>query len=271
MNVKHDFLLDKNGKDIIAYHGTYYVFDYFLPLSHFGSKQGANTVLNEGKWKRDKNIDITKPLIIPVHLKYGNYMEIPDLNDHYVQDWRAIVLCLLQDATIISDINHVEKWQNIEQKCNRVASKPLTYQYDFICEPIKHDIDINQIKAELSCDCLYDKATNENLFFQRMILFLESIGIDGFVYANFTECAGQNSYIVFRSNNVIRLDKNVAPMVVHQDINALNDIQSRFKAGYRPRCMDKAEKDSWIKKLHDFYDFRIAEMARQHQNPGADK
>ena len=256
---QNEFLSDNNGAVITAYHGTYYVFDYFFPLTHFGTEYAAKRVLNEGKWKRDKNIDISKPKIIPVNFKKGNYVEIPDLNNHYVEDWQAIILALLLDKTIIDDINKLEKWEIIEQKCHTAAKKSLPYQYDFICEHVESE----KIRQELTLESLYDRPTDENLFLQRMILFLESIGIDGFKYPNFTECGGQNSYIIFRQNNVIRLDKKVAPIAAHNDVKKLHDIESSFAQIYKPRFLNPSETQLWIKKLHNFYDFKLAEIAEQ--------
>lgn len=114
----NDFLCDKSGKTITCFHGTYYDFDYFFPLTHFGTEFSARTVLNEGKWKRDKNIDINKPKIIPVHFRKGFYLEIPDLNNHYVEDWQAMVLAFLLDKTIIEDIDNLHKWNDIQKNVN---------------------------------------------------------------------------------------------------------------------------------------------------------
>ena len=85
-------LTDNNGNVITAFHGTYYGFNYFFSLTHFGTEYAAKRVLNEGKWERDKNIDINKSKIIPVNFKRENYVEIPDLNNHYTDDWQAIIL-----------------------------------------------------------------------------------------------------------------------------------------------------------------------------------
>ena len=74
--VNDDTLLcNESGDAITCFHGTYYDFDYFFPLTHFGSEASARTVLKEGKWKRDKNIDINNPKIIPVHFRKGFYLE----------------------------------------------------------------------------------------------------------------------------------------------------------------------------------------------------
>lgn len=261
MTGNNEFLCDKSGKVITCFHGTYYDFDYFFPLSHFGTESSAKTVLNEGKWKRDKNIDINKPKIIPVHFRKGIYLEIPDLNDHYVEDWQAIILAFLLDKTIIEDIDNLKKWDDIQKKCEFVALKKLPYQYDFISQ----SIDDGKIKQEISYESLYDKANAENLFFQRMIRFFESVGIDGFSYKNFTECGGDDSYIIFRQNNVVRTDKTLSPMKTHVDVEKLKHIEQEFMKDYISRRLTILEKEKWIKQLRDFYDFRIAEIARQKE------
>ena len=255
------FLCDKSGKAITCFHGTYYDFDYFFPLTHFGTEISAKTVLNEGKWKRDKNIDINKPKIIPVHFKKGDYLEIPDLNNHYVEDWQAIILAFLLDKTIIEDINNLQKWDSIKTKCELAASKKLPYQYDFISQ----SVNANKVKQEISCESLYNRATPENLFSQRLIRFFESVGIDGFFYKNFTECGGDDSYIIFRQNNVVRTDKKLPPMQIHANVVKLQQIEQDFVKTYIPRYLTIQEKEKWIKQLYDYYDFRITEIARQQQ------
>ncbi len=255
------FWCDESGKAITCFHGTYYDFDYFFPLTHFGSKASAQTVLKEGKWKRDKNIDINKPKIIPVHFRKGFYLEIPDLNNHYVEDWRAIILAFLLDKTIIEDIDNLHKWDDIQKKCEMAALKKLPHQYDFIAQSVGDD----KIKQEISYESLYDKANAENLFLQRIIRFFESVGIDGFYYKNFTECGGDNSYIIFRQNNVVRTDKKLSPMKTHVDAEKLKHIEQEFVKNYVPRCLTAQEKEKWIKQLRDFYDFRIDEIAWQKQ------
>ena len=261
MTGNNEFLCDKSGKTITCFHGTYYDFDYFFPLTHFGTEFSARTVLNEGKWKRDKNIDINKPKIIPVHFRKGIYLEIPDLNNHYVEDWQAIILAFLMDKTIIEDIDNLKKWDDIQKKCEFVALKKLPYQYDFISQSFDND----KIKQEISYESLYDEANAENLFFQRMIRFFESVGIDGFSYKNFTECGGDDSYIMFRQNKVVRTDITLPLMKTHVDTEKLKHIEQEFMKGYVPRRLTKSEKEKWIKQLHDFYDFRIAEIARQKE------
>ncbi|MFQ6739238.1 MAG: hypothetical protein ACLRFJ_01020 [Alphaproteobacteria bacterium] len=259
MTDKENVLCDKFGKPITGFHGTYYDFDYFFPLSHFGTEATAKTELNEGKWKRDKNIDINKPKIISAHFKNGNYFEIPDLNNHYIEDWQAIILAFLLDKTIIEDIDNLHKWDDIKKKCKSAAAQKLPYNYDFISQ----SIDDIKTQQEISYESLYTIPNKENLFLQRMIRFFESVCIDGFVYKNFTECGGDNSYIVFRQNNVIRTDKKLPPMETQVNNEQLQQIEQDFMKSYIPHYLTNQEKENWIKQLHDFYDFRINQIAWQ--------
>ena len=73
-----------------------------------------------------------------------------------------------------------------------------------------------------------NNANAENLFFQRMIRFFESVGIDGFSYKNFTECGGDDSYIIFRQNNVVRTDKTLSPMKTYVDAEKLKYIEQEL-------------------------------------------
>ena len=165
------------------------------------------------------------------------------------------------DKTIIEDIDNLKKWDDIQKKCEFVALKKLPYQYDFISQ----SVDDGKIKQEISYESLYDKANAENLFFQRMIRFFESVGIDGFSYKNFTECGGDDSYIIFRQNNVVRTDKTLSPMKTYVDAEKLKYIEQEFAKDYVLRLLTTQEKEKWIKRLHDFYDFRIDEIARQKE------
>ncbi len=148
-----------------------------------------------------------------------------------------------------------------KKKCELAALKKLPYQYDFISQSVDDD----KIKQEISYESLYDKANSENLFLQRMIRFFESVGIDGFSYKNFTECGGDNSYIVFRQNNVVRTDKKLPLLRPFVNIENLKYIEQDFVKNYISRRLTISEKEKWIKQLYDFYDFRIAEIAWQKE------
>ena len=54
-------------------------------------------------------------------------------------------------------------------------------------------------------------------------------------------------------------------MKTHVDAEKLKHIEQEFLNGYVPRRLTKSEKEKWIKRLQDFYDFRIAEIARQKE------
>ena len=77
-----------------------------------------------------------------------------------------------------------------------------------------------------------------------MIRFFESVGIDGFFYKNFTECGGDNSYIIFRQNNVVRIDKTLPPMKTYVDVENLKHIEQEFAKDYVLRLLTTQEKEN---------------------------
>ena len=50
-----------------------------------------------------------------------------------------------------------------------------------------------------------------------------------------------------------------------KDVENLKHIEQEFAKDYVLRLLTTQEKEKWIKQLHDFYDFRIAEIARQKE------
>lgn len=273
MNQNKSLLLDKNGVPLVLYHGTYYDFDYFRPLTHFGPRINAETNLCEGKWKRDPNIDITKPKIIPINISEANYPEIPDLNDHSVQNWTGILfqyMCGDQikdylNALEITDEIEFEKRHNIEFDKLMAAEITVPAEFDFICDAVSGRISEQGIKSELTAETLFDIHNSENLFMQRMIQYFESIGIHGFKYKNFTEGIGECSYIIFRQNDIHRLDKSLPPykMSTPANIRHITDIKNRFLASHGARRLSNDEKRSLLNELYQFYVFRFNELKRQ--------
>lgn len=257
------------------FHGTYYEFDYFRPLTHFGLEVNARANLNEGKWKRNPDIDITKPKIIPVKLVRGNYPEIPDLNDHSVDNWMGILfqyMCKEYIADYINALNQTDK-QKFVSECKRVHADimtrdiPVPWQFDWICEPINHTISEQDIQTELSTETLFDIHNAENLFFQRMIKYFESIGINGFSYANYTEGPGNHSYIIFRQNAVKRQDR-VLPQYPEPDAQKqtlMRQKMDRFAKQHKYRMFTKAKKNKMLTELYNFYLFRFDEIANMQQ------
>ena len=273
MTIEKNFLSDKNGKPLVLYHGTYYDFDYFRPLTHFGSKINAETNLNEGKWKRDKNIDINKPKLIPINITDYNYPEIPDLNDHSVKNWIGILfqyICApqIQNLLAILKITKEKEFQEKYQiEFNKLMNSEITVppEFDFICEPISKNMTEIAINDELSAETLFNIYNTENLFFQRMILYFESIGIHGFTYKHFTAAAGNYSYIIFRQNDIHRQDKNLPTYDLPKvsGIQRLAKIKTEFISTHKKRVLSKTEKQSLLNEIYNFYVFRFQEIKRK--------
>lgn len=266
-------LLGTDGKPLTMYHGTYYDFDYFRPLTHFGKLVNAQTNLNEGKWKRDPNIDITKPKIIPVNLQAGRWDEIPDLNDHSVQNFMGVLfqyMCGDKIADFIRVLNihdESEFRKQIETAKQAVLDKDIDvpWQFDWICEPVRSTMTVEAIQTELGLETLFDIHSAENLFFQRMILYFESIGLTGFKYQNYTEGPGDMAYINLRQNNIVRTDRALSPhkMPTGEQTTKLRQMRADFVATHKPRKFTMAEKEMLTAELIGFAEFRFDEIKYQ--------
>lgn len=266
-------LLGTDGKPLTMYHGTYYDFDYFRPLTHFGKLVNAQTNLNEGKWKRDPNIDITKPKIIPVNLQAGRWDEIPDLNDHSIQNFMGVLfqyMCGDKIADFIRVLNihdESEFRKQIETAKQAVLDKDIDvpWQFDWICEPVRSTMTVEAIQTELGLETLFDIHSAENLFFQRMILYFESIGLTGFKYQNYTEGPGDMAYINLRQNNIVRTDRALSPhkMPTGEQTTKLRQMRADFVATHKPRKFTMAEKEMLTAELIGFAEFRFDEIKYQ--------
>ena len=272
-------LTEQDKLPLTVYHGTYYDFDYFRPLTHFGPEINARTNLNEGKWKRDPNIDITKPKIIPVNLQAGRWDEIPDLNDHSVQNFMGILFQYMCGDKI-SDFVRVLNIRDEAEFRKQIASArqavldmniDVPWQFDWACEPVVGNLSADDVRKELGLETLFDIHSPENLFFQRMILYFESVGLTGFKYPNFTEGPGDMSYINLRQNNIVRLDK-VLPthqMPTAEQMSQLHKMRADFATAHTPRKFTMAEKEMLTAELIGFAEFRFDEMRYMMQKSWA--
>lgn len=274
-SLKNDFLKDENGNVITAYHGTYYNFDYFYPLMHFGPEKSAKVVLGEGKWKRDKNIDINKPLIIPVLFKNIKLIELLDLNDHSYSNYRAVLFADMCGEQISDYLNFLEAADDYEyfqthaqQKQDEILSKDIYVppEFDFICQPITDNFDSKIIQSELALDNLFVGGGQEQLFHQRMIHYFESKDIGGFKYKNYTEGNGILAYIIFRQGNIIRQDKFLPdyPKNNAENIIKLKEIKDSYRK--ESRILTKSELKDILKEMYEFYNFRFYSKNRTDRN-----
>ena len=147
----------------------------------------------------------------------------------------------------------------------------VPWQFDWVCEPISGKMSSDAVCHELGLETLFDIHNLENLFFQRMILYFESIGLTGFKYPNFTEGPGDMSYINLRQNNIVRLDKTLSPhpLPIAEQMSQLRKMRADFATAHTPRQFTTAEKEMLTAELISFADFRFDEIKYQMQKSWA--
>lgn len=262
-------IVDSDDKPIMLYHGTNAEFEVFRPLSHFGTQKAAETILqkkqsritsdNLVKQKMSKEfilddlngkipVKTGTPHIISVYLKMNNPIVLPDLGGHTLDSYKRMIFDLLlsRQLGIQSVLKHSFRFAKAHNKtykdvfyslCRRANFMPL---YRFMVED-PYNQSYGDVEKELSMDNLYtfvrededglkaEEINRAHLAAQRMIRFFEAQGYDGICYVNKFEDIGQTSYIIFRPEQVIRLDRDERmPNIRHKapaDTKALNEIQ----------------------------------------------
>ncbi len=228
-------MLVKNGNPLLLYHGTCATFDAFRPLSHFGTRRAAELILKygHGKIKHNQltltpknNIDFFgkqptgNPRLIPVHLKISHPLPLPDML-HTLSGYAHAVFCTalarqlgissFSEATYqLAKEKNISSTEAFTSLCRQADFMP---DYRFIFnDPLTCPTE--QVKRELFLGNLYrltpfEQENREHLIVQRLIRYWERQGYDGICYFNDTEDIGSRSYIAFRPEQVIRLDKPV--------------------------------------------------------------
>lgn len=191
--------------DEVFYHGTRAKFDRFRPLSHFGSWEAATDILASSCTIKTEKLDglteikssnkppqtpIPDSIIIPAKLNINNTYEIQDFAScHDLKSYKGFVL-----RHIAHDL--------------QIDGAPKFFDYIFT-EPFSmpcHDVQ-NELIQETLYTPEFEEIDRYHLSFQRIIQYFEALGYDGFHYINQYEDRGHTSYIVFRPENIIRMDK----------------------------------------------------------------
>lgn len=245
------------------YHGTRATFDFFSPLSHFGTLRAAQERLIHQKSFAKNDLDVetlsSEVFIIPAQLrmshpytmidlgndeffsanKIANTLDSPaNMLDRAVQppsiEERTYILTSFEegDATPLSDF----------ATTHDMIERPII---DFVCTQ-PYEMTYDAVIDELNMESLYQNKTQNTeeaqLKNQRFIRLLEKNGFDGVVYRNNMEDVGSNSYVTLRAEQVIRLDKPVSTYA-HYPVNEekLDQIFCHFMA-QPPRLMTSQEK-----------------------------
>ena len=256
---------DVNNRPRVFYHGTLTQFENFYPLSHFGTKTAAKEAMIfqaerfDGQFSEEDLIDRNEEYqayckeklqkngrLIPVALNVSHPAEIIDIFEHNMLNYRQVVLNVLERESYSMLLLQAQPFL----RTFAIAGLFLNYKlpevppvYDMIFKDPFHIPD-KQVIAELQSETLYQplKGTSnmgkncKNLAFQRMIRFFERRGIDGFKYVNQWEDKGHYSYIIFRPEQVIQLNKELSQHLKKRQCTALSDYEKQAL----DRCMNRS-------------------------------
>jgi hypothetical protein len=241
IKLKNTKLQDENKRPIIFYHATpcKEKIESFLPLSHFGTKTASQMRSMHFIYKA---LGLPEPAVLPKEMpKAFQRRKIPDITTYQVYLSMKSPLkmsdfgqhSLVQFYTWFS-MGYKPKpvFLTGAERCEGDVVGPAKIKYkkhisDFIfVDPFTKSK--KDLKKELLAERLYDTKYSrcapkyipsflfpvhsqinrdyfslaEKVAFQRMIRFLEGEGYDGFVYQNDHEDSGNNSYIIFRPQQV---------------------------------------------------------------------
>ncbi len=242
-------MLTKNGQPITLYHGTAAEFDVFRPLSHFGTRRAAETILrSSGNHIKpdllsysDKTSAVSgRAHLIPVQLNMSHPLPLSDMG-HTLKGYKNTLfkLMLARQLGVDSPILYARQLaaeqgldaEKVFFKLCRQATFMAQHRFIFN-DPLT--LPAAAVHRELWFGHLYpltndDTQNRENLIVQRMVRYLESLGYDGISYINDLEDVGSLSYIIFRPKQVVRLDKDVVnrlPLCLPENAAVLDRIQS---------------------------------------------
>jgi len=291
INLKNTKLQDENKRPIVFYHATPYPEKIvsFLPLSHFGTQTASKIRsmhfayeacgIDEPACPPQKLPDFFQGKKIPpittyaVNLCIKNPLKIPDLTKHSLQQYYNWFSQSYSPKPKF--LTGSERWEGDVVGVPKIGYKKLLSEFIFVNPFTKTQ---NELKQELACDSLYgisvkdrrsdnripsflfsvrsqvrqeNYALAEQVAFQRMIRFLEGEGYDGFFYQNEYEDKGQNSYIIFRPQQVFdSQSKETEHSVLVSDKAFLQKTEMDFFAskGVESPCQ-RIKKHSHLKYL----------------------
>lgn len=261
---------NENNRPRVFYHGTLTQFENFYPLSHFGTKTAAKEAMIfqaerfDDQFSEEDLIDKNEEYqahckeklqkngrLIPVALNVSHPAEIIDIYEHNMLNYRQVVLNVLERESYSMLLLQAQPFL----RTFAIAGLFLNYKmpvvppvYDMIFkDPFR--IPDEQVIAELQSETLYQPLKGssnmvencKHLAFQRMIRFFERRGIDGFKYINQWEDKGHYSYIIFRPEQVIQLNKELPQHLKKRQCAALSDYEKQALDRYVNRSLSEVE------------------------------
>lgn len=237
--------LDQNN---IFYHGTRVEFETFRPLSHFGSYPAVQECAEAPGHKGEVlDIEADYPILIPYEIRIVGMEKIIPVKLNLGATYELHDFCGASDITyfrseFLYHIVHDLKMTQIPQFYDYIFNEPFQMRS-------------TDVLAELATDNLYKDATGDtwmppdetnryHLYQQRMIQYFEHLGYDGFNYTNRSEDRGHTSYVVFRPENIVRMDmaphqiKKRNPLKIVHDYN---NTPCREIEGFEQKLLSKTE------------------------------
>ena len=223
MILKQTSLMD-NSEPVLFAHATRHPkkIDRFFPLSHFGKKEAALDIIKY-TMERKKLSDDSGFHIEDVYLCMKNPLRLPDIKEHHnILAWR--------DWFVPKYELNAKKLTLSERRSDKKKKEYRIAVCGFIFKDTK-EMDIKDVRFELDLETLYSPEVRKQMLdlekkedrmptnpkyqemfveqfernllkFQRLIRFLETEGYDGVRYQNEWENAGQDSFIIFRPEQV---------------------------------------------------------------------
>ncbi len=225
----------------------------------------ASQQLREIMENRKKGITPQKPVprIIPVYLRINNPLVLPDIHGHDMSDYKNIIFRMLMcrqwgDESLLYQSNRLEQNNGLNRKTN---FNRLCQSADFMSEIrfiFNHPFDCpyGDVLWELAAGGFYplaikmeqgrtvEEINRTHLAAQRMIRFFEERGYDGIQYRNEHEDKNSISYICFRSEQVVRLDRQLMitrPTSRPKNESILQKIRERVLPFVKPTPLTEQE------------------------------
>lgn len=183
---------DENGDPLICFHGTDTEFKTFHSLSHFGTKEAANTIASLD-YSPDDNTHI-----IPVFLRIINPVRLFDISASHDNVWSYLYPMFMVGAITASQITSWLNALNFEEDFYQYIGQKLIVSK-------KNNDDVidgyHKFTKELTNDkMLYFRQSG---YKNNLLRLLKKLGIDGFVYENTEEDIGNDSWIITSPGQVL--------------------------------------------------------------------
>lgn len=249
------------------------------------------TILNSIQSPKKEKRYVNEPIYIPVHLALRHPKRMIEMG-FYRSGYKDDLLYRMIKDQLTFGFRFYRHLTSVHKKnmalYQVVASLKVPPMYDFIfVNPFK--ITDEAVNYELGLEHLYpilgklNKNPNKddllhfnieqqlsnnsyvnrmNLSMQRMIRYWEALGYDGFIYENTVDDNGAFSYVIFRPEQAIRLDREgqyqTFPVYINpKNQQKLDEIRDRTLSQMAARPITKAEisrMTAWYLESNRFYE-----------------